>query len=539
VLQDDGNLVIYEGSVPFWATGILGGAGAIPPAGYIDRASSLDDAIDGVGRLPAIITGSSDLGQPSTTTVDAGGVAYLVTEQRRKIVNEIVEQAFLQDIAAMGVWPGQVIQGRPLLSGDVAPIGPLPRSGGTINVVTDLITVGAEGLISGTPVDQSATLEAPDATSVDQARRSIIAKTNPTDSPGILKIGIDKASTFRELGVKVGLDIKGSNFGVDANAALNQTYKQSTSVAVIRQIFYSVTFTPSGPRSEGFWTSGTKFSNLAPYIGPGNPPLFIDSVQFGRLICVTAQGSYSSSDLTAALKASVQSNVNATGTVDLKTKEVLESSQMKVYTIGVPGARNVQTLADPVADLQQVYRSGLTFNSRNLGAPVSFTARHIADGTLARVALSAEYIAPLSAVGVDVPETEFQVWDGAGGGLRDTGVQVNPGDTVTVSTTGMIWSGVFLSGTHGPQGWPGHGADNAAPLPSGTAYCLVLSFGGAAGSWIEGGPFWQGKPPSTSKGGRLLLNINDNNPFNGNPSDRWTSTVSVKRAGAGAAGVFI
>lgn len=58
------------------------------------------------GRMPPVVSGSTDLSSPTSTRVDVDGVAYLVTEQRRRIVNDVIEHAFLQDIAAMGVWPG-------------------------------------------------------------------------------------------------------------------------------------------------------------------------------------------------------------------------------------------------------------------------------------------------------------------------------------------------------------------------------------------------------------------------------------------------
>ena len=94
---------------------------------------------------------------------------------------------------------------------------------------------------------------------------------------------------------------------------------------------------------------------------------------------------------------------------------------------------------------------------------------------------------------------------------------------------------MIFSGTHGPEGWPGHSAD-PRPQPQATAYCLVGRIGN--GPWFEAGRFWQGKAPS-GNAGRLLLNINDNNPYNGNPSDRWTVHVEVQRANAAAAGLYV
>lgn len=494
-----------------------------------DIGGDLNTIIDQLGRMPAIVTGSTNLAPPTTTTVDANGVAYLITEQRRRIVNDVIEHAFLQDIAAMSVWPGQVIQGKSLLVGDVASIGPFTREPGKIQIVTDLI--------SNTPQPQSANVDNPDAAQVDQARQNIINAVNPTDAPGLLKTSFMQASTLREVGVKAGLVIKGSAFGVDANATLNQTYKGSVVIASIRQVFYSVSFTPQSAGATGLWPTGTvSYQDLERYIGVGNPPLYIDSVQYGRFICVTAQGAFSSAEVTAALKANWEATVSGNANVDVRTKEILENCEVKIYTLGVPGYQNFQDIIDPIAQLQLVYKSGLSFSSQNPGAPISFTCRHIADGTLAHVGLAAEYTQPLSAQGEDVKQQRFELFDGPGGGLVDTRIRVNPGDTVTISAGGQIWSGVFGSGTHGPEGWPGHRANSAAPQPSGTAYCLVIRFGN--GEWIEAGRSWEGSPNAGS-GGNLQLNINDNNTYNGDSNKRWEVFVDVKRAGAAAAGVYI
>ena len=381
---------------------------------------------------------------------------------------------------------------------------------------------------------------------MNQARHDILNAVNPTDSPGLLKIDLQRASTLREVGVKFGVTVKGGAFGVDANATLDQTYKQST-LATIRQVFYTVTFTPDGPQATGIWPgsgglNGVSFTDLQPYMGPGNPPLYVDSVQYGRFICVTAQGAFSSSELTAALKvhwtASVSGNVN----LDVRTKEILDHSQIKVYTLGVPGHQNFPDLPDPIKDLTKVYTSGLSLTLQNPGAPISFTCRHIADGTLARVGLAAEYTERLSAQGEDVHDRTFQVWDGPGGGHIDTSIMVNPGDIVKISAEGVIDSGVWLSEPHGPEGWPGHTADSGAPMNgNGTAYAHIIRFGNHG--WQEAGRFWEGSP-APGEGGTLQLNINDNNPYNGNPRKggrfcEWTVHVDVQRKGAEAAGVYI
>jgi hypothetical protein len=69
----------------------------------------------------------------------------------------------------------------------------------------------------------------------------------------------------------------------------------------------------------------------------------------------------------------------------------------------------------------------------------------------------------------------------------------------------------------------------------------VIRFGGSGGpeaKWIEAGSFWEGQN-TTGAAGTLLLNVNDNDPHNGDPNKRWDVRIRVKRRGAAAAGLFV
>jgi hypothetical protein len=535
VLQDDGNLVIYhDGTRPVWATGNVVHIGALNGCGYLPAPArgDLNAAIDPLGRMPPVVVVSGDLKPPMDKIADAAGVPYKVTEQRRQFVNDVIEHAFLEDIGAMGIWPGQVIQGRPLLGGDPAPIGPFSRRGGTIGISTDLIL--------GNPGPLDAKLDHPDAASVNQARRDILNVRQVKDSPGLLRGEFKQASTLREIGVKAGLAIKGSAFSVDANASLNQSFKTTTVVAVYRQVFYSVTFSPDGAGATGIWGPDVTFDQLSNYMSPDNPPLYVDSVQYGRLIVVTATAAHSSVDLSAAMNLHYAGNYDVKVNGEITAKEMVESSSVNIYTIGVPGRIQFQHLNDAVNDLADVYKSGLVFDLTNPGAPISFTCRHIADNTQAHIGLVAQYDEILSAVGMgDVTDATYLVWDGPGGGSVDTRIPANPGDAVTISASGQTWGGAFY-GLIGPEGWAGSKAGDNYPLPQAPNYCLIARFGGGGNQdgWIAVGRHWEGTLDAKQKG-ILQLNLNDDNPYNGGADRKWQVIVNVKRGNAAAAGVYV
>ena len=535
VLQDDSNLVIYHnGSTPIWASGQVNGAGRMDGVGLVTAPHDLESLVDSCGRVAPFIAGSTNLGDPTQKVVDVNGATYQIVEQRRRLVEDVTEHAFLSDIAQMGVWPGQVVQGGHLANGDIAPIGPLARKGGVISIPTELI--------SASPHPQTGRVDSVNESDVNALRRSILQAVNPTDSAGILKTGFDRATTYREVAVKAGVSVKGPAFGVDANVTLNEDHRQSTVVAVIRQEFYTVTFTPDTARAAGVWQGAddahpVDVPQLSPFVGPGNPPLYVDSVQYGRFICVTAQGSHDSTSISAALKAHWTAAYSGNVDIDTTTKQVLDSCSVKVYTVGVPGHSEFQDMTDPVNDLRIVYTSGLKLSLDNPGAPISFTCRHVTDNTLAHIGLAAEYSEPVSASGVDITDRQFQFWDGSGGGPVNTQINVNPGDTVTLHAEGRIWPGLIFFGDATPDGWIGRSAPDHALVQAGPAYCLVARFG--TGRWFAAGSTWQGGVPGAETGGVLQLASNDNNWDNGDSHKHWTIHVNVVRQPASGVGIYV
>ena len=85
----------------------------------------------------------------------------------------------------------------------------------------------------------------------------------------------------------------------------------------------------------------------------------------------------------------------------------------------------------------------------------------------------------------------------------------------------------------------GHRIGDNAPLPNGTAYCLIGRYGSDTNSaWFEVKNFYEADVPEKQRG-TLQLNTNDDNPYNGDPNKRWNVRVSVRRTDAASAGIFI
>ena len=111
---------------------------------------------------------------------------------------------------------------------------------------------------------------------------------------------------------------------------------------------------------------------------------------------------------------------------------------------------------------------------------------------------------------IDVPESAADV---------DTGIDLSPGDEISLEATGTIWAGVWLTDRNGPAGWSNVDHDPKFPLHVGAdahPYALLARYGGL-GYFLVGDRRLRG-PYDGGTRRRLFLRINDDMPGNGNGS---------------------
>ena len=111
----------------------------------------------------------------------------------------------------------------------------------------------------------------------------------------------------------------------------------------------------------------------------------------------------------------------------------------------------------------------------------------------------------------------------------DTGADILPEDTISFSASGEIWSGVWLAGKNGPDGWNKTDHDQKFPLwrdDGARPYCLLAKIG-HWGNWMFVGTQNEYRNPIDGQEGRLYLRINDDKPGNG--SGEFLCRIEVKR----------
>lgn len=513
--------------------------------------------------LPPLVTVRPNPGHPEAMV----GLPVGISGKRwvgEEVVNTQAELALLKSFANV-TWPGALVQGATIDNNNFAPFGSVERSGGRIRLATEF--TGAAH------VSQYTDLPVVSAGAVDDARRRMIQAVAPTGSVGTLVWSFETGETLREAMVKLGVEYEGSGVSASLNARLNSHYGEHTVVAKLTQVFYRVAFDLLG--DSPFFAPSVTLADVQRYAGPRNPPLYVSEIKYGRILLVEFTGTLDTLDLEAGAMAAYS---GFKGNAGAAYKQKLSSARMEVLSVGgradpLVGLVVVNNPDAMAKTLQAAVQSGIKYDPQNNpGDAIGITMNYVSSNQVAIAQMltqTSPKVIDLTTVRVCLDTLRnadrrgpFQVWDGPGGGPVNTGISVMPGDEVTFEARGTNWSGVIATGDYGPDGWhtwdrPKDG-ELGYPITDRSPFALIARFGagnnkgpdrskpdyreGTSGAKAPSDWFFVGTSqtavveqvnPQSGQGwkgyGDIYLGTNDNNPFNGDPSKRFTVRVCVKR----------
>ncbi len=338
------------------------------------------------------------------------------------------------DPNADSIWPGAIAQTKTLPQGLAAPIG-LPRRPGTITLSDAVIAGGAEAKYSRTLKEPSlaATREAV-AGMFSQGSVKLAAKSNYL---------AETAYSMNEASVKMGVAVSWMNGSVKANFAGSWLSKKTTMIVRFVQAYYTVSFA-APPSPEKVFGPLVTADDARPYMAPGNPPAYVSSVTYGRMLIMKVETDESERDLRAALDLAFN---KVQVDIDVASKNVLKNSTFSVFVLGgsPDDAAKIQASDSEsrAAALGDYIQNGANFDPRSPGVAISYTMRRLSDNGTIKVSSTIDYQVPVCtpqalSVGLDIQKLyirkdgkaggsttgSYEVWmenpTGAGGALPPT-----------------------------------------------------------------------------------------------------------------------
>jgi thiol-activated cytolysin len=324
---------------------------------------------------------------PPKTKTSAGNSVIVCTNTNRSLQKELSDVAILSPTAGV-VFPGALVRAnRRLAEGRPDPIG-VARAPVTIRV--DLPGLGARA----TRVVEKAT-----ASNVQAAIDEVLELWNAeAGSQGYVNkarsfLSIAKAYSRQQLALDLGFSSKWTGGDVSSKLNVASSGEMSVAVAFFKQVFYSVVFdTPTDPSSV--FAPDVDLADIKAVIDDDNPPAYVRSVDYGRIIMVKMETASSETKMSmeGALKQVTSGGVDVAGSVDGKFAQIVDNSTFTVVALG-GNAEAAASITQPgdLGKLHELIQRGAQYTRQNPGAPISYTVAFLKDNQIATLGFTTNY----------------------------------------------------------------------------------------------------------------------------------------------------
>lgn len=361
--------------------------GAPPPAADAAAANpsraDIDALIIGSGNVDTKLTPGEIKGAASTVTTKADDGTAMTCDETAYSLTKVPSQFVVTNPNADTLWPGSLVQGKSLGSGLLDPI-PARRSPGTITLT---IASGATGPFFKT-------MDAPSLSSAHQAMNEILAGYNG-GTPAEFSYEFSSVYSSEQLKIAADVNANGADWSAAASLSFDQSTVKSHMLIQFSQQFFTMAFDPpAGP--SGVFAKDIQKEELEPYMGPGNPPVYVGSVTYGRIFYVLFESSASQMDLEAAVKGSYSFGAGGvSGAASASWKSIINSASIKAYGVGgdAQAAITAATGATQFDKIEAFLTKNANFDKSNPGVPISYTIRYLANATEVKLGLATEYTA--------------------------------------------------------------------------------------------------------------------------------------------------
>jgi len=321
-----------------------------------------------------------------------------------------------------------------------------------------------EGVLDG---DVSATLESPSLSAFRDAMSQILSQNVVGHTPANIHSRIEEVFSEQQLSLALGLDVAWLTGDVAASMRFDNQETRSRFVVDFTQTYYTVDVDPPGTAAD-FLAPSVTVEDVELEM-QDEPPAYVSSVSYGRIVYFAATSSLESQELRAALDFGFNGTVSVDGSVSLTHEEVLAQSEVTAFILGGDGTIAVQAIYG-VEELRQFIQGGGTYTKDSPGAAIAYKLAYLHDDSPARFSLTTDYeVEECARVNQDVRvglKALHVVADGGDGGEE---LELF-GDIWAVDGNGdwhLLWS--VEQGNHvtigSGQSWPQSGEIASAILP--------------------------------------------------------------------------
>jgi thiol-activated cytolysin len=359
---------------PFLALSVAACAGESPVVDSLSQANAIDDYIRSLDLLPTTPPGVAE--GPSSGPQQEGDyqcISQNLSETRQ--FDRIVAYAANSD----SLWPGAIVAGESVYSGLFAQVG-FERKPLTISI-------GLENL-NGT---KSATLDAPSLSSYRDALTGILDSELDGATPANIYSEIEAVHSDEQLALALGAQVSWLGSAGHISASFDWSSQQTRSRYLVKytQAYYTVDL-DAPARPSDFFADAVTLGDVQDRLSDTNPPLYVASITYGRMIVFTFESEYSSEEMEAALDFAYSGGVDVSGDVSVTYRDIISKSKITAFILGGSGGEAARTI-DSYEALIDFIKAGGNYSKDSPGAPIAYKLNYLRDNSPGRISLTTDY----------------------------------------------------------------------------------------------------------------------------------------------------
>ncbi|MBI4955510.1 MAG: thiol-activated cytolysin family protein [Myxococcales bacterium] len=275
------------------------------------------------------------------------------------------------------LWPGVVVKGLDAAEGMLTPVG--------VELAPVTFSVSLEN-IANSPVGY---MDLPSLSAFRDARNAILGGGVTGATPASLDFDILEVHSESQIAVALGAGLNWPG-GAEIAGSFNfsSSAKKTKILVNFTQAYYTIDVdAPTTPKD--FFTDDVTVDDLLPYTGNDNPPLYVQSITFGRRVLFSIESDETASAVKAALEATYKGAVDVTASVSVEQKTTLASSTIKAFVLGGSGGEATGAVSG-VEGLMGYIKNGGNYSQESPGAPIAYKLAYL-DNTATKLAFTTEY----------------------------------------------------------------------------------------------------------------------------------------------------
>jgi thiol-activated cytolysin len=279
------------------------------------------------------------------------------------------------------LWPGVIVHGKDAQKGQLNPL--------SVDLAPVTFSLSLENL-NASPVGY---MDTPSLSSFREVRNSILAQDVNGATAASIDFEIRQVHNESQIAVTLGAgaDWPGTAT-VTGNFDFTSSTKQTKVLVNYTQAYYTIDVdTPTRP--SAFFRDNVSVSDLEKQVSDEDPPIYVQSITYGRRVLFSIESSSDAEKLMAALEATVsKASVSGEASVKAEYESLIEESTIRAFVVGGNGG-NAAAVVNGFQGLIEFIQSGGNYSKESPGAPIAYKLAYL-DNATTEMAFTSDYSEP-------------------------------------------------------------------------------------------------------------------------------------------------